>query len=405
MLMFTLIISFHFVSSRFFDLDGIWHFSSQNWPKFSGNAKVPGDIYADLFANGFIEDPLFGKGDDFCRWVPRHRWIYEKKFELPDEAHKARREFYWSKTMRRGQFQGGKIRSFSWPQIAAPVHPAHLQRGVPCAIFAQNAGQFWLGLGAELLNCLLSFPTVGIWRPIRLEFFDLLSIRRFSPVVSLGNDECFVISVRLSLICAVDQQISIKLSLVELGMVKEFIVSTGKKGPNLELDGLKMEIPAKLVQLWHPIGYGNQSMYTLEVTISEMGFELAFSRKRIAFRTVRLNQQLADVSDAKKGRLFQFEVNGVPIFLKGTNWVPISLFPGRDHSERRKFTLFSALKANANVLRIWGGGFYELDEFYEQADELDFMFACALYPIDSHFLRSVEEEIEEQHLLNASQSR
>ncbi|KAL3081061.1 hypothetical protein niasHT_037529 [Heterodera trifolii] len=380
MLMFALITPFHFVSSRFFDLDGIWHFSSQNWPKLSGNAKVPGDIYADLFANGFIEDPLFGKGDDFCRWVPRHRWIYEKKFELPDEAHKARREFHFG-YFEINQFMAQKYEAFHGhklpPQCTPPIYngECHVQ------FLRKMQANFGWDWGP-------SFPTVGIWRPIRLEFFDLLSIRRFSPVVSLDNDECFVISVRLSLICAVDHQISIKLSLIELGMDKEFIVSTGK-GPNLELDGLKMEIPAKSVQLWHPIGYGNQSMYTLEVKISEMGFELAFSRKRIAFRTVRLNQQLADVSDAKKGRLFQFEVNGVPIFLKGTNWVPISLFPGRDHSERRKFTLFSALKANANVLRVWGGGFYELDEFYEQADELAYLMNDSYVTINQTQIISV----------------
>uniref|UniRef100_A0A183BHT4 beta-mannosidase n=1 Tax=Globodera pallida TaxID=36090 RepID=A0A183BHT4_GLOPA len=212
-----------------------------------------------------------------------------------------------------------------------------------------------------------SFPTVGIWRPVQLEYFDRLSIQSFSPMVNFEKDN-FVISARLTLICAiVHRPIRVKLRLLELGMDKEF-VPTIKKCPNWKLDGLKMKVPAKLVQLWHPIGYGTQPMYTLEVKIMENDFELAFARKRIAFRTVKLNQSLVNASDPAQGRLFQFELNGVPIFLKGTNWVPISLFPARNHSERRKFSLQSAVKANSNVLR-W----YPSWDYPEEAQARDYV--------------------------------
>jgi beta-mannosidase len=96
---------------------------------------------------------------------------------------------------------------------------------------------------------------------------------------------------------------------------------------------------------------------------------LASAEKRIAFRTIRLNQSPVNESDPAKGRLFQFEVNGVPIFLKGTNWVPISIFPARNHSARRQFLFHSMAEANMNALRVWGGGIYEEEAFYDLADE------------------------------------
>jgi beta-mannosidase len=137
-------------------------------------------------------------------------------------------------------------------------------------------------------------------------------------------------------------------------------------------------VPKDTVQLWWPNGYGNQTLYTLSVY--NQG-QLVGSRL-IGFRTVELVQH--DYGPNIKGLSFYFAINGRPIFVKGSNWIPPDSFQERVTDERLERLLHSAQLANMNMLRVWGGGIYERDSFYEIADRLgimlwhDFMFACAL---------------------------
>ena len=132
------------------------------------------------------------------------------------------------------------------------------------------------------------------------------------------------------------------------------------------------------IQLWWPNGYGNQTLYTLSVY--NQG-QLVGSRL-IGFRSVQLVQH--DYGPNIKGNSFYFAINGHPIFIKGSNWIPPDSFQERVTDERLERLLTSAKLANMNMLRVWGGGIYERDSFYEIADRLgimlwhDFMFACSL---------------------------
>jgi beta-mannosidase len=137
-------------------------------------------------------------------------------------------------------------------------------------------------------------------------------------------------------------------------------------------------IPNENVELWWPNGYGNQPLYTLSVY--NQG-QLVGSRL-IGFRTVELAQH--DYGPNINGTSFYFIINGHPIYMKGSNWVPPDSFQERVTDERLERLLRSAKLANMNMLRVWGGGIYERDSFYEMADRLgimiwhDFMFACSL---------------------------
>lgn len=121
------------------------------------------------------------------------------------------------------------------------------------------------------------------------------------------------------------------------------------------------------------------------------------------FRTVELIQEPITRGNLDDGLTFNFRINGVDLFAMGSNWIPSSVLPENSHDiEYIRYLLQSAKDANMNMLRVWGGGIYESDEFYRLADELgimiwhDFMFACALYPVDDNFLASVRLEIEQQ---------
>lgn len=146
--------------------------------------------------------------------------------------------------------------------------------------------------------------------------------------------------------------------------------------------------------MWWPNGYGQQNLYTLKTKVVT-GYDNTQRSVRVGFRTVELVQE-----PLKKGRTFYFRINGIPIFAKGSNWIPSSIFPELSAKEETvKHLLESAKETHMNMLRVWGGGLYESDLFYEMADEYgimiwqDFMFACAMYPSSNSFLESVAEEI------------
>jgi beta-mannosidase len=150
---------------------------------------------------------------------------------------------------------------------------------------------------------------------------------------------------------------------------------------------------------WFPNGVsnGNQTLYSYKVSIiTESG---NYSKNvKIGFRTIQLIEEPIDPI----GSTFYFKVNGIRFFAKGSNWVPAHVFPELLTTDYLRNLLQSAKDANMNMLRVWGGGLYESDEFYQIADELgiliwqDFMFACSTYPTDEEFLSSVTTEVTQQ---------
>ena len=148
--------------------------------------------------------------------------------------------------------------------------------------------------------------------------------------------------------------------------------------------------------MWWPNGYGDQVLYPLNIKV-KTGNDYVEKNYKIGFRTVELVQDVLE-----KGRSFYFKINGIPIFAKGSNWIPSSIFPEKTSDKKTLERLLKSAKdTNMNMLRVWGGGVYESTLFYEIADELgimiwqDFMFACSMYPTTPTFLESVREEVKQ----------
>jgi len=163
------------------------------------------------------------------------------------------------------------------------------------------------------------------------------------------------------------------------------------EGVNLVEACMKITAP----RLWWPSGYGEQPLYDLTASVRSGRNELDSMRKRFGIRSVKLVQK-----DDEEGETFIFEINGVPIFCKGANWIPADSFLPRVTREDYEDLLSLAVGANMNMLRIWGGGIYESEDFFELCDEKgimiwqDFMFACAEYPEEKWFWEKVEKEAE-----------
>ncbi|EEB89673.1 hypothetical protein MPER_12203 [Moniliophthora perniciosa FA553] len=153
------------------------------------------------------------------------------------------------------------------------------------------------------------------------------------------------------------------------------------------------------VELWYPVGYGKQPLYTVEVDISDTnGTVLDKRTEKIAFRRALVVQEpLED----QPGLTFLFEINNIRIFCGGSNWIPADSFLTTMTPERYRAWLQLLVDGNQNMVRIWGGGIYEADAFYDICDELgilvwqDFMFGCGQYPAYDSFLESVQEEAEQ----------
>ncbi len=165
------------------------------------------------------------------------------------------------------------------------------------------------------------------------------------------------------------------------------------------LHPVEVTVPVPQPQLWWPVGHGAQPRYAVTVTLMVGGKVIGRATKRVGFRHVRVNQD----PHPEKGRYFIIEINGKPIFCKGGNFVPADLILSKLDRQRYATLVARLLEANGNMLRVWGGGLYESDDFYELCDEKgvlvwqEFIFACAKYPAtDEAWLADFKREATHQ---------
>ncbi|HYF63158.1 MAG TPA: glycoside hydrolase family 2 protein, partial [Herpetosiphonaceae bacterium] len=232
---------------------------------------------------------------------------------------------------------------------------------------------------------------IGVWRDIRLEAYEAA---RLDDVRLRQRHEDGAVTVSAAVSAErFDPDAPLRADL-------RLIAPDGREqraGMALEAGAGSLELAVERPDLWWPNGYGDQPLYQVEVSL--FGGERLLDRReyRLGLRTIELRQQ-----PDQWGRSFEFVVNGVPIFAKGSNWIPADSFPTRVSPERLEHLLGSAADAHHNMLRIWGGGYYEDEYLYDLCDRLgllvwqDFMFACAVYPLaDEAMLATLQPEVGE----------
>ncbi|MHC4394151.1 MAG: beta-mannosidase [Planctomycetota bacterium] len=241
-----------------------------------------------------------------------------------------------------------------------------------------------------------ALPGCGIWRGVRLE-----------GVIKAGFADVHIRTIHCNQNYA-DIKIAVELDTVtrekflcnlSIGDDKETIEQevVFNPGENSHSTLIRIENPS----LWWPRGYGKQSLYQVNAQLLSDSEIIDQIQKKFGIRTVKLHRRSGKVRHRDKqtsGGKFQFVINGQPVFATGSNWIPISIFAGSVTAGDYEELLGAAAKANINMLRVWGGGYYEAKEFYELCDELgimvwqDFMFACAYYPDRGWFLKQVKTE-------------
>ena len=383
-----------------------WQFrdcSTKSWLP----AVVPGCVHSDLLRAGKIPDPFWGTNETDLQWIEERDWEYRAKFSLPEEfLHEEIIDLVAEglDTVATVTLNGHEIArtenmftGFRWP-VKAFLRPGkneisvrfesamtyirshrtdHQPREINdpvggCTRIRKQQCQFGWDWGPR-------FVTAGIWRDLRLEGW------------SLNRLENVHIAQRH------DPQGSVTLALrPELARAEPAAVCRWQLTLNGApvCSGTGTEIVVSRPQLWWPHGHGAQPLYWLDVWMTGTdGRWAGHWRRRIGLRTIVLDRH-----EDEWGESFQFVVNGRPVFAKGANWIPAHAFVttlGRDDYAR---DLRSAVEANMNMVRVWGGGVYESEDFYDLCDELgllvwqDFMFGCTPYPGDDAFVASVEGE-------------
>lgn len=423
-------------------LDGPWTAVNSNG-SIKIPATVPGGIYTDLKKHGLIGEPFYGFNDVEYEWIGKENWTFYRYFDVPSDLFGEERvslvahgidtvcsvwlndvlmfntvNMYvrYSADVHTASLReyGNSIRvSCESPVLYAQrKHEEHLRSAYPvyplCPPAVQN-GQCHVNF-IRKMPCSFSwdwgpsFPSTGIWKSIGLEAYSGIIIRDVSvtPIpLRPGSGAKWKIRVLAYYESALHEPTngSVWLSL-DGKMLHSKQVTIKPAGLVPATVDVAVVIPNEMeIELWWPSGYGSQRLYNLNVTI-RVGTETAIKVSRFGFRTIDLNQD--SVENSTMGTEFYFKINGVPIYAKGSNWIPADSFPERVTDEYVRDLLLSVKEANMNMLRVWGGGVYESDFFYDLADELgiliwqDMMFAVSLYPVDDAFLDNVALEIQQQ---------
>lgn len=409
--------------SQTYVLDKGWEFSqagSNEWM----SARVPGTVHQDLLDHGRLPDPFYGMNEQKVQWVEKEDWLYRTVFtvtadQLKSDAAwltfegldtyadvylngslllKADNMFVGHKLAVKDVLREGEnrlmIRFRSPVEETAPQwdtdgfnYPAdndHSEKRM--SVYTRKApysyGWDW---GIRL-------ATSGIWRPVKLTFCNGAAIDDFFVRQQEVTEQVAKVDNQLEInnvtTTPKEAQVKVVYAYGEQAdtLTRTVVLQSGK-------NSLSMPAWIEKPHLWMPNGWGDPALYTFTATVSVDGKEVASREEAIGLRSIRVVME-----DDKDGKSFYFEVNGKPMFAKGSNYIPgDALLPNM--TGERYARLFEDIRAaNMNMVRVWGGGIYEDDRFYEEADRngilvwQDFIFACTTYPHDPTFLKRVSEE-------------
>jgi beta-mannosidase len=407
------------------ELDGVWQFKAvdkyRTLPEqITGitewmNGTIPGTVHTDLLANGKIPDPFYRMNEQQVQWIDSQQWLYRREFEVDEDFVREKRvelvaegldtyahiringipvavtanmfvehRFDVKKFLRGGKnvleiiFDSPTVRSKALErkhgmlQVANNSHRAYVRKA------QYSFGWDW---GPRL-------TTTGIWRDIRLEACTHVILHApFVKVISVTKGEA-VLELSINAPRFTSGPLQLRTTIWD-----DKAVATDQRRVNAAR--MKFRVRMKKPRIWWPNGYGDQPMYRAIFAVVLKGEEIEHIEVPFAIRTVRLLQERD-----KEGTSFIIEINGEKIFCKGADWIPSDSFIPRISSQTYEKLLSMAKTANMNMLRVWGGGIYEQEVFYELCDRYglmvwqDFMFACGEYPEVHWFLNQVKDEAE-----------
>ena len=407
-------------------LDHGWQFRQASSPSQNSEsgwlpATVPGDVHLDLLANKKIDDPFYRDNESKLQWIEKESWEYRTSFDVTPatlgrsnvdlvfdgldgpctvwlndiEVLKGTNSFRTWRVPAKLHLRAGKnsLRIlFHAPGPAgdaiAATDPWAAKTKVESKTYLRKpAYEYGWDWGPR-------FVTAGIWKPVRLEAWDKVRIADFAIRQRDVSKE----------VAHIDAQVEIDASspgttLIAVEYKDGVKPATATTKASLHAGHNVIDIPIEIrnPRLWFPTGYGDQPLYEFTARIGTAGPAIDQRKVKTGLRSIVLHRELD-----KWGRSFDLVVNGIPVFGKGADVIPFDSFPNRVTTANYRRILESAKGANMNMIRHWGGGYYETDEFYQICDELglmvwqDFMFGNDWQPGDYAFKQNIEAEADDQ---------
>ena len=397
-------------------------------------AQVPGVVQTDLLSNKLIADPFFGDNEVRLQWIGLADWEYRTTFQV-DVATLAHRHVdlvfegldtlaevfineqlalhadnmfrHWrvpakmllkpgANTLRiafrspvTSMIPKVKLLPYILPSIST-VNTGN-EENVATAPYTRKApynyGWDW---GPRYI-------TAGIWKPVRLEAWDMVRIEDFHIQQQKVTGDAAVLSAELEIDAS--QPATAVIAITQDHASGNALSTAATQTVQLDAGRSVISIPLRISspRLWYPNEYGPQNLYKFGATIRLGKNPQATANVRTGLRSIEL-RRLPD----QWGKSFTFVVNGIPVFAKGANVIPFDSFPTRETPEQHRQILHAARDAHMNMVREWGGGFYQWDDFFETCDELglmvwqEFMFGGDMVPGDLPFQENVREEAIQQ---------
>ncbi|MGA7148172.1 MAG: glycoside hydrolase family 2 protein [Microbacterium sp.] len=385
-------------------------------------ATVPGCVHSDLMTAGLIPDPFLDDNEAALAWIGLVDWLYETSFDAtPGDADRFDLVFESLDTVAEITLNGQELgatfnqhRGYRFDVTEALVDGAnHLSVRFRSPIKYANEQSVALGVRQRpyplpydaIRKSACSFGwdwgiatyTSGIVKPATLESWSTARLSQVR-VVATPESDGGVIEVDVTIERAGEEaDTPLSVSVTANGPGLDEIALLGKT-VELEGDRARVRVALPEVERWWPAGYGRQPLYAVDVRLHAHGTDEALDslQRRVGFRDVRW-----DTTPDDTGTPFTLFVNDQAVFVKGANWIPDDALPVRITRDRLRRRFEQALDANLNLIRVWGGGLYESDDFYELADEMglltwqDFLFACAAYAEEEPLRSEVEAEARE----------
>ena len=393
-------------------------------------AQVPGTVHTDLLASGLIPDPFWRDNEMRLQWVGEEDWTYRNTLQVSSEVmdqEVVELVFHGLDTFAEVLLNDEPVLRADnmfreWKAEVGPLLlpgtntlEVRLSSPLPPALEARQALPYTLPAGNDRGDPPTRvfvrkaayhygwdwgprFVTSGIWRPVELVGWSGARLTNLKLETRALTDSAANLVAQVTVEVTPSEAerrragggvpATLSLSSPEGAFDPVFIQSPLDSGEN------HFDIPLTILnpKRWWPAGMGEQPLYTVKAEL-DAGLRMDTTSTRIGLRSLELITQPDSI-----GESFFFEVNGVPVFMKGANIIPLDHFTPRVSQEKYERLFDDVVAANMNMLRVWGGGIYEEEIFYELADERgiliwqDFMFANGMYPGDSAFLANVRAE-------------
>lgn len=391
------------------------------------SATVPGCVHTDLLKNQKIEDPFFGMNEKKLQWIDKKNWVYQTSFFVNKDVYASKNkelhfkglDTYATVILNTDTILQADNMFREWHVniqniLKAGTNKLTIVFKSPIKIGLQKLAEFGYNLPAnndqsengEIGDQKVSvftrkagyhygwdwgprFVTSGIWRPINLVYWNSVKIDTLNVIQKNISEKNASIKACLNLKIAEEKKYQIKLKINDGTFIDTTYTVFLKKGNHSFYYDINIPNP----KLWWTNCLGKPHLYKVIAQVFSENQLMAERDVTIGLRTIQIVQKPDSL-----GKSFYVALNGIPVFMKGANYIPSDVFLDRIKPQDYEKIIKLAVDANMNMLRVWGGGIYENDIFYDLCDKngllvwQDFMFACSMYPGDTSFLNNVKKE-------------